>query len=238
MNSLISTVLSEFISVSGYAKKDIAVKYVPNNQKLFVYNENTNQFEGNENIPPLREYGSLKNQIVVALNDPLLLKHGQDNFANFLINNDTIFSPKAVKAISKYNSSLIDGLTNPYQTVALNIKSIQHQLLISQVLRIVLFISLFTSIIVYILSLYRFNFNTFVKKKILGLSSFRIYSVYVLPLILVNFLTYFITKILFITTGVPLRIFVFSVILTIITTIIFNFLIRNDYAAIIKGSNI
>ncbi|WP_260360497.1 hypothetical protein [Leuconostoc pseudomesenteroides] len=238
VNSLISTVLSEFISFSGYAKKDIAVKYVPNNQKLFVYNENTDQFEGNENIPPLREYGSLKNQIVVALNDPLLLKHGQDNFANFLINNDTIFSPKAVKAISKYNSSLIDGLTNPYQTVALNIKSIQHQLLISQVLRIVLFVSLFTSIIVYILFLYRFNFNTIVKKKILGLSSFRIYSVYVLPLILVNFLTYFITKILFITTGVPLRIFVFSVILTIITTIIFNFLIRNDYAAIIKGSNI
>lgn len=238
VNSLVSTVFSEFISFSGYAKKDIAVKYVSNNQKLFVYNENTDQFDGNENVPPVKEYGSLKNQIVVALNDPLLLKNGQDNFANFLINNDTIFSPNAVKKISKSNSSLIDGLTDPYQTVTLNIKSIQHQLLISQVLRIVLFISLFTSTIVYILSLYRFNFNTIVKKKILGLSSFRIYSVYVVPLILVNFSTYLITKILVRTNDVPLSIFVLSVILTIITTIIFNFLIRNDYAAIIKGSNI
>ena len=238
VNSLVSTVFSEFISFSGYAKKDIAVKYVSNNQKLFVYNENTDKFDGNENVPPVKEYGSLKNQIVVALNDPLLLKNGQDNFANFLINNDTIFSPNAVKKISKSNSSLIDGLTDPYQTVTLNIKSIQHQLLISQVLRIVLFISLFTSTIVYILSLYRFNFNTIVKKKILGLSSFRIYSVYVVPLILVNFSTYLITKILVRTNDVPLSIFVLSVILTIITTIIFNFLIRNDYAAIIKGSNI
>ncbi len=235
--SLINTVYVEQLKYYNFSKDDIEIKVIPESQMVFLYNENAVRFSGS--VDDLsKSYGSLRNQILVRLNDRLLLEHNAATFANNILNTKGILSPQAIKMISQEQDHLTSSTVEPYQAVILNIKDLKNQLLIANILQVVMFSAVIISVTAYIITIYKFELLTIVKKKMIGTTIITTYIPYLWPLMLtVGIATLVIAtferqKMLAIIT------FVIIIILEIMTTTIFNQKIRNNYTTLLKGNDI
>ena len=110
---------------------------------------------------------------------------------------NSLFSPEAIKDINDLSASLNFSI-NPvevYQTVKLNIQSLEHQILLSKILQIIICGIVFLLIYQYAQMFVALKQNDYVKKIILGLSktgiaisSLKYFMITIIMVILLTFI--------------------------------------------------
>lgn len=235
--SLINTIYVEQLREVHLSKNDIEVQIVPENQTVFLYREMATRFAGDISNQE-KDFGSLRQQILVRLNDTVLLAHNDKTFANNILNTMSLLSPQAIKIISQENDDLTNQTITPFQTVSLNVIALKHQLAVAKFLQVIIFSALILSMIFYLNTIYQFEIISVVKKKILGLSIFQVYGPYSLSLVIMMVIAYAINMLLGQANGLTTLALVSGLIVTIITTLIVDRKIGSDYTQILKGDNI
>ncbi|MBA5813238.1 hypothetical protein GXP73_03700 [Leuconostoc lactis] len=210
---------------------------MPENQTVFLYREMATRFAGDISNQE-KDFGSLRQQILVRLNDNVLLAHNDKTFANNILNTMSLLSPQAIKIISQENDDLTNQTITPFQTVSLNVIALKHQLAVAKFLQVIIFSALILSMIFYLNTIYQFEIISVVKKKILGLSIFQVYGPYSLSLVIMMVIAYAINMLLGQANGLTTLALVSGLIVTIITTLIVDRKIGSDYTQILKGDNI
>ena len=196
--SIENTVVAEQFTGTNYTKDDLTVQVIPDGQEFFYFNENGSSVPENKDNLPLESVTNSKSNIVVVLDTDKMVETNDFILASNIIYN-SLFSPEAIKEINDLSASLNFSI-NPvevYQTVKLNIQSLEHQILLSKILQIIICGIVFLLIYQYAQMFVALKQNDYVKKIILGLSktSIAISSLkyFMITIIMVILLTFIMT---------------------------------------------
>ena len=235
--SIENTVVAEQFTGTNYTKDDLTVQVIPDGQEFFYFNENGSSVPENKDNLPLESVTNSKSNIVVVLDTDKMVETNDFILASNIIYN-SLFSPEAIKDINDLSASLNFSI-NPvevYQTVKLNIQSLEHQILLSKILQIIICGIVFLLIYQYAQMFFALKQNDYVKKIILGLSktSIAISSLkyFMITIIMVILLT-------FIMTGQIELLYIGLASLTVLMmSIIMSFRKLSDrYTQILKGDD-
>ena len=235
--SIENTVVAEQFTGTNYTKDDLTVQVIPDGQEFFYFNENGSSVPENKDNLPLESVTNSKSNIVVVLDTDKMVETNDFILASNIIYN-SLFSPEAIKDINDLSASLNFSI-NPvevYQTVKLNIQSLEHQILLSKILQIIICGIVFLLIYQYAQMFVALKQNDYVKKIILGLSktSIAISSLkyFMITIIMVILLT-------FIMTGQIELLYIGLASLTVLMmSIIISFRKLSDkYTQILKGDD-
>ena len=235
--SIENTVVAEQFTGTNYTKDDLTVQVIPDGQEFFYFNENGSSVPENKDNLPLESVTNSKSNIVVVLDTDKMVETNDFILASNIIYN-SLFSPEAIKEINDLSASLNFSI-NPvevYQTVKLNIQSLEHQILLSKILQIIICGIVFLLIYQYAQMFVALKQNDYVKKIILGLSktSIAISSLkyFMITIIMVILLT-------FIMTGQIELLYIGLASLTVLmVSIIISFRKLSDrYTQILKGDD-
>ena len=103
------------------------MQVIPDGQEFFYFNENGSSVPENKDNLLLESVTNSKSNIVVVLDTDKMVETNDFILASNIIYN-SLFSPEAIKEINDLSASLNFSI-NPvevYQTVKLNIQSLEH----------------------------------------------------------------------------------------------------------------
>jgi hypothetical protein len=230
--SLINTVLAEQFIGTTITKNELAVQIIPNGQRLFYFNEDGN--DDQKNSEPFSR-ASDKNRIVVVLDTDWMIEQKDRTLAANIMNNG-LFSPEAVGRIATLNQEA-DFSINPvtvYQTVALKVQSLKHQLLMAMILQKLLFLILLFCVYQYVKTRIATRQSDFVKMIILGRSKVKMAVSCLISLICLMMSVICLT--VFLTGQTALFLLAASLLLILIISSIRSFRsLSKRYAQILKG---
>lgn len=169
--SIENTVVAEQFIGTNYTKEDLAVQIIPDGNKIFYFNEDADIDHKNKDIFPMASLADSKDNIVVVLDTDKMIENNKFSLASN-ITIKSLFSPEAVKKINEMATQLNVSM-NPvdvYQIVKLKIQSLEHQILLSQILQKIIYSIVFILIYQYVQLYIALKQNEYVKKIILGLS--------------------------------------------------------------------
>lgn len=169
--SIENTVVAEQFIGTNYTKEELAVQIIPDGNKIFYFNEDADIDHKNKDILPMPSVADSKDNIVVVLDTDKMIENNKFTLASN-ITNKSLFSPEAVKKINEMATQLNFSM-NPvdvYQIVNLKIRSLEHQILLSQILQKIIYSIVFILIYQYVQLYIALKQSEYVKKIILGLS--------------------------------------------------------------------
>lgn len=235
--SIENTVVAEQFTGTNYTKDDLTVQVIPDGQEFFYFNENGSSVPENKDNLPLESVTDSKDNIVVVLDTDKMIENNDFILASNIIYN-SLFSSEAIKKINDLSASLNFSI-NPvevYQTVKLNIQSLEHQIFLSKILQIIICGIVFLLIYQYAQMFVALKQNDYVKKIILGLSKTRIaissLNYFIVTITMVILLTFMMTgqvELLYI--GIA------SLMVLIFSTIMSFRKLSEKYTQILKGDD-
>ena len=169
--SIENTVVAEQFIGTNYTKEQLAVQIIPDGEKIFYFNEDADNNLKMKDILPLANVADSKDNIVVVLDTDKMMENNKFSLASNILYK-SLFSPEAVKKINEMTVPLNFSM-NPvdvYQIVKLKIQSLEHQILLSQILQKIIYSIVFILIYQYVQLYIALKQNEYVKKIILGLS--------------------------------------------------------------------
>ena len=169
--SIENTVVAEQFIGTHYTKEELAVQIIPDGDKIFYFNEDADIDHKNKDILPMPSVADSKDNIVVVLDTDKMIENNKFSLASNILYK-SLFSPEAVKKINEMTIQLNVSM-NPvdvYQIVKLKIQSLEHQILLSQILQKMIYSIVFILIYQYVQLYIALKQNEYVKKIILGLS--------------------------------------------------------------------
>ena len=169
--SIENTVVAEQFIGTHYTKEELAVQIIPDGDKIFYFNEDADIDHKNKDILPMASVADSKDNIVVVLDTDKMIENNKFSLASNILYK-SLFSPEAVKKINEMATQLNVSM-NPvdvYQIVKLKIQSLEHQILLSQILQKIIYSIVFILIYQYVQLFITLKQNEYVKKIILGLS--------------------------------------------------------------------
>ena len=169
--SIENTVVAEQFIGTNYTKEELAVQIIPDGDKIFYFNEDADIDHKNKDILPMESVADSKDNIVVVLDTDKMIENNKFSLASNILYK-SLFSPEAVKKINEMTIPLNFSM-NPvdvYQIVKLKIQSLEHQILLSQILQKIIYSIVFILIYQYVQLYIALKQNEYVKKIILGLS--------------------------------------------------------------------
>ena len=169
--SIENTVVAEQFIGTNYTKEELAVQIIPDGDKIFYFNEDADIDHKNKDILPMASVADSKDNIVVVLDTDKMMENNKFSLASNILYK-SLFSPEAVKKINEMATQLNVSM-NPvdvYQIVKLKIQSLEHQILLSQILQKIIYSIVFILIYQYVQLYIALKQNEYVKKIILGLS--------------------------------------------------------------------
>ena len=169
--SIENTVVAEQFIGTNYTKEELAVQIIPDGDKIFYFNEDADIDHKNKDILPMASVADSKDNIVVVLDTDKMIENNKFSLASNILYK-SLFSPEAVKKINEMTTQLNVSM-NPvdvYQIVKLKIQSLEHQILLSQILQKIIYSIVFILIYQYVQLFITLKQNEYVKKIILGLS--------------------------------------------------------------------
>lgn len=169
--SIENTVVAEQFIGTNYTKEQLAVQIIPDGNKIFYFNEDADIDHKNKDILPMTSLVDSKDNIVVVLDTDKMIENNKFSLASNILSK-SLFSPEAVKKINEMTARLNFSM-NPvdvYQIVKLKIQSLEHQILLSQILQKIIYSIVFILIYQYVQLYIVLKQNEYVKKIILGLS--------------------------------------------------------------------
>ena len=169
--SIENTVVAEQFIGTHYTKEELAVQIIPDGNKIFYFNEDADIDHKNKDILPMASVADSKDNIVVVLDTDKMMENNKFSLASNILYK-SLFSPEAVKKINEMTVPLNFSM-NPvdvYQIVKLKIQSLEHQILLSQILQKIIYSIVFILIYQYVQLYIALKQNEYVKKIILGLS--------------------------------------------------------------------
>ena len=169
--SIENTVVAEQFIGTHYTKEELAVQIIPDGDKIFYFNEDADIDHKNKDILPMPSVADSKDNIVVVLDTDKMIENNKFSLASNILYK-SLFSPEAVKKINEMTTQLNVSM-NPvdvYQIVKLKIQSLEHQILLSQILQKIIYSIVFILIYQYVQLYIALKQNEYVKKIILGLS--------------------------------------------------------------------
>lgn len=169
--SIENTVVAEQFIGTHYTKEQLAVQIIPDGNKIFYFNEDADIDHQNKETLPLPSLADSKDNIVVVLDTDKMIENNKFSLASNILYK-SLFSPEAVKKINEMTAPLNFSM-NPvdvYQIVKLKIQSLEHQILLSQILQKIIYSIVFILIYQYVQLFITLKQNEYVKKIILGLS--------------------------------------------------------------------
>lgn len=169
--SIENTVVAEQFIGTNYTKEELAVQIIPDGEKIFYFNESADIDHKNKDILPMASVADSKDNIVVVLDTDKMIENNKFSLASN-ITIKSLFSPEAVNKINEMATQLNVSM-NPvdvYQIVKLKIQSLEHQILLSQILQKIIYSIVFILIYQYVQLYIALKQNEYVKKIILGLS--------------------------------------------------------------------
>lgn len=169
--SIENTVVAEQFIGTNYTKEQLAVQIIPDGNKIFYFNEDADIDHKNKDILPMISLADSKDNIVVVLDTDKMIENNKFSLASNILSK-SLFSPEAVKKINEMTARLNFSM-NPvdvYQIVKLKIQSLEHQILLSQILQKIIYSIVFILIYQYVQLYIVLKQNEYVKKIILGLS--------------------------------------------------------------------
>ena len=169
--SIENTVVAEQFIGTNYTKEELAVQIIPDGEKIFYFNEDADIDHKNKDIFPMASVVDSKDNIVVVLDTDKMIENNKFSLASNILYK-SLFSPEAVKKINEMTTQLNVSM-NPvdvYQIVKLKIQSLEHQILLSQILQKIIYSIVFILIYQYVQLYIALKQNEYVKKIILGLS--------------------------------------------------------------------
>ena len=235
--SIENTVVAEQFTGTNYTKDDLTVQVIPDGQEFFYFNENGSSVPENKDNLPLESVTDSKSNIVVVLDTDKMVETNDFILASNIIYK-SLFSPEAVNKINEMAVQLNFSM-NPvdvYQIVKLKIQSLEHQILLSKILQIIICGIVFLLIYQYAQMFVALKQNDYVKKIILGLSKTGIaissLKYFMITIIMVILLT-------FIMTGQIELLYIGLASLTVLMmSIIISFSKLSDrYTQILKGDD-
>ncbi|OFQ06218.1 ABC transporter permease [Streptococcus sp. HMSC062D07] len=233
--SIENTVVAEQFIGTNYTKEELAVQIIPDGNKIFYFNEDADIDHKNKDILPMASLADSKDNIVVVLDTDKMIENNKFTLASN-ITNKSLFSPEAVKKINEMATQLNVSM-NPvdvYQIVKLKILSLEHQILLSQILQKIIYSIVFILIYQYVQLYIALKQNEYVKKIILGLSktyiaisSLKYFMIIITMVILFTFLM---------TGQIELLYIGLASILVLMLSIIMSFRkLSESYTKILKG---
>ena len=169
--SIENTVVAEQFIGTDYTREQLAVQIIPDGEKIFYFNEDADNNLKMKDILPLANVADSKDNIVVVLDTDKMMENNKFSLASNILYK-SLFSPEAVKKINEMTVPLNFSM-NPvdvYQIVKLKIQSLEHQILLSQILQKIIYSIVFILIYQYVQLYIALKQNEYVKKIILGLS--------------------------------------------------------------------
>ncbi|HEU9210696.1 TPA: ABC transporter permease [Streptococcus pneumoniae] len=169
--SIENTVVAEQFIGTNYTREQLAVQIIPDGEKIFYFNEDADNNLKMKDILPLANVADSKDNIVVVLDTDKMMENNKFSLASNILYK-SLFSPEAVKKINEM-TVLLNFSMNPvdvYQIVKLKIQSLEHQILLSQILQKIIYSIVFILIYQYVQLFITLKQNEYVKKIILGLS--------------------------------------------------------------------
>ena len=169
--SIENTVVAEQFIGTNYTKEELSVQIIPDGNKIFYFNEDADIDHKNKETLPLPSVADSKDNIVVVLDTDKMIENNKFTLASN-ITNKSLFSPEAVKKINEIaiQSNFSMNPVDVYQIVNLKIRSLEHQILLSQILQKIIYSIVFILIYQYVQLYIALKQNEYVKKIILGLS--------------------------------------------------------------------
>ncbi|HFX4943820.1 TPA: ABC transporter permease [Streptococcus pyogenes] len=233
--SIESTVVAEQFTGTKYTKENLAVQIIPNEKKIFYFNENGNEHDENKEASPMANVTDSKGNIVVVLDTDKMVASKDFSLASNIVNS-SLFSPEAIKKINDLSLHLNFSI-NPvdvYQLVKLNIQSLKHQIFLSKVLQKIIYGIVFLLIYQYAQLFISSKQNDYVKKIILGLSKTRIaissLKYFIMTIAIVIICTFMVTEQIEL-----LYIGIASLVVLILSTVMSFRKLSKKYTQILKG---
>ena len=194
--SIENTVVAEQFIGTNFTKEHVTVQIIPNGKKIFYFNEDADNSRKIKEILPLASTADSTDNIVVVLDTDKMIEKNKFSLASNIMYK-SLFSPEAVNKINEMAVQL-DFSMNPvdvYQIVKLKIQSLEHQILLSKILQIVICGIVFLLIYQYAQMFVALKQNDYVKKIILGLSktgmaisSLKYFMITIIMVILLTFI--------------------------------------------------
>ncbi|HGH8860102.1 TPA: ABC transporter permease [Streptococcus pyogenes] len=233
--SIENTVVAEQFTGTKYTKENLAVQIIPNEKKIFYFNENGNEHDENKEASPMANVTDSKGNIVVVLDTDKMVVSKDFSLASNIVNS-SLFSPEAIKKINDLSLHLNFSI-NPvdvYQLVKLNIQSLKHQIFLSKVLQKIIYGIVFLLIYQYAQLFISSKQNDYVKKIILGLSKTRIaissLKYFIMTIAIVIICTFMVTEQIEL-----LYIGIASLVVLILSTVMSFRKLSKKYTQILKG---
>ncbi|HEP2322987.1 TPA: ABC transporter permease, partial [Streptococcus pyogenes] len=233
--SIENTVVAEQFTGTKYTKENLAVQIIPNEKKIFYFNENGNEHDENKEASPMASVTDSKGNIVVVLDTDKMVASKDFSLASNIVNS-SLFSPEAIKKINDLSLHLNFSI-NPvdvYQLVKLNIQSLKHQIFLSKVLQKIIYGIVFLLIYQYAQLFISSKQNDYVKKIILGLSKTRIaissLKYFIMTIAIVIICTFMVTEQIEL-----LYIGIASLVVLILSTVMSFRKLSKKYTQILKG---
>ncbi|MEN4335193.1 ABC transporter permease [Streptococcus pyogenes] len=233
--SIENTVVAEQFTGTKYTKENLAVQIIPNEKKIFYFNENGNEQDENKEASPMANVTDSKGNIVVVLDTDKMVASKDFSLASNIVNS-SLFSPEAIKKINDLSLHLNFSI-NPvdvYQLVKLNIQSLKHQIFLSKVLQKIIYGIVFLLIYQYAQLFISSKQNDYVKKIILGLSKTRIaissLKYFIMTIAIVIICTFMVTEQIEL-----LYIGIASLVVLILSTVMSFRKLSKKYTQILKG---
>lgn len=233
--SIENTVVAEQFTGTKYTKENLAVQIIPNEKKIFYFNENGNEHDENKEASPMANVTDSKGNIVVVLDTDKMVASKDFSLASNIVNS-SLFSPEAIKKINDLSLHLNFSI-NPVdvcQLVKLNIQSLKHQIFLSKVLQKIIYGIVFLLIYQYAQLFISSKQNDYVKKIILGLSKTRIaissLKYFIMTIAIVIICTFMVTEQIEL-----LYIGIASLVVLILSTVMSFRKLSKKYTQILKG---
>ncbi|EMO8621815.1 TPA: ABC transporter permease [Streptococcus pyogenes] len=233
--SIENTVVAEQFTGTKYTKENLAVQIIPNEKKIFYFNENGNEHDENKEASPMANVTDSKGNIVVVLDTDKMVASKDFSLASNIVNS-SLFSPEAIKKINDLSLHLNFSI-NPvdvYQLVKLNIQSLKHQIFLSKVLQKIIYGIVFLLIYQYAQLFISSKQNDYVKKIILGLSKTRIaissLKYFIMTIAIIIICTFMVTEQIEL-----LYIGIASLVVLILSTVMSFRKLSKKYTQILKG---
>lgn len=233
--SIENTVVAEQFTGTKYTKENLAVQIIPNEKKIFYFNENGNEHDESKEASPMANVTDSKGNIVVVLDTDKMVASKDFSLASNIVNS-SLFSPEAIKKINDLSLHLNFSI-NPvdvYQLVKLNIQSLKHQIFLSKVLQKIIYGIVFLLIYQYAQLFISSKQNDYVKKIILGLSKTRIaissLKYFIMTIAIVIICTFMVTEQIEL-----LYIGIASLVVLILSTVMSFRKLSKKYTQILKG---
>ena len=194
--SIVNTVVAEQFIGTNFTKEHVTVQIIPNGKKIFYFNEDADNSRKIKEILPLASTADSTDNIVVVLDTDKMIEKNKFSLASNIMYK-SLFSPEAVNKINEMAVQLNFSM-NPvdvYQIVKLKIQSLEHQILLSKILQIIICGIVFLLIYQYAQMFVALKQNDYVKKIILGLSktgmaisSLKYFMITIIMVILLTFI--------------------------------------------------